>query len=631
VVAAARRPGLVFAVAFTACNFSADFDGTRYRCGVGGTCPYGFRCVAEVCEPEGGGDDGGGDAPGSSNTWRSDSAGDFGAAGHVAVAATVDRRGAVEPIAYYTGGVVVRAGAGTIASSAASWDQASAFAATPEIAIARSTDVSFGNAPPPGVGVSGGDWTLRFEGEIWLEAGAWTFLLLADDHGFLEVAADGATFARVASADEGEVQGVVQVTAADWYPIRWVISADPGAAAMRLRLRGPGVPDAIAIPRHRLRARVDLLDGLALTGFAGERMAGAPVTTIDAVAPAAVDWAMGAPDDLGLGRVDNWSTRWSGQWHVGVAGTYVLRYVSDDGQRLWIDGTKVLDAWDSSSHDRVSSALALAAGWHDVVIDHSERTGNALARVTVDSGPALAGQPLAAAPLRPVEGRGARFESGGNGTDVALPDAPSANVDGIASSTVVMSAPPGAVVDGLEIGFIYDHEYQGDLRIQLIAPGGRVALLRDQTGGASGTITEVYSRTDLDGAPVNGTWTLRFTDIDPGADGTLRDVRLTVRTAGAGTPPMPQVALFESAPHGFGATATLGAVRWETIQPAGTTVRIEVRTCADAATCADSPWVLVTQGATPAAPPGAFAQFRVLMTTDGDRAPSLEWIEIDHE
>lgn len=628
-VSAARWTGVVAGFALGACNFSAEFDGTRYRCGVGDRCPDGFHCVAQVCEPEGGGE--GADAAGVSGVWRSDRAEDFAAAGHVAVAATVDRRGAVEPIAYYTGGVAVRASASGMTSSAATWAQVASFAPTPATGLGRATDVSFGNLAPAGVGLSGGEWTLRFEGEIWLEAGDWTFSLVADDHGFLEVAADGATFARVAGADEaGEDSGVVQVPAADWYPIRWAISADPGAATMRLRFRGPGVPSSVAVPRHRLRARLDQLDGLALTGFAGERLAGAPVTTIDAM-PAAVDWATAAPLDLGLGsRVDDWSTRWAGQWHVDVAGTYYLRYVSDDGQRLWIDGEQVLDAWDSVSHERVTPALALAAGWHDVVIDHSERVGRAAARVTIDSGPALAGQPLAAARLRPVEGRGERFESGGNGTDVVLPDAPSTSVDGVASSTVVMTAPPGAVVDGLELGFVYDHEYQGDLRIQLIAPDGRVALLRDATGGATGTITEVYSRADLDGAPVNGTWTLRFTDIDPGAAGTLRDVRLTVHTAGAGTPPIPQVALFESAPHDLGEVATIGAVRWETIEPPGTMVRVEVRTCADAAACAASPWVLAAQDTPPEVPPGRFAQFRVLMTTDGDHAPSLEWIELDH-
>lgn len=626
----ARCIGLTTCLALAACDFSADFDGTRYRCGVGDTCPSGFACVAGVCEPEGGGDPDG-PLPPSEGTWRSDSADDFAAAGHVAIGAAIDRRGALEPYAYYTGGVIVRGAAGAITSSAATWDQVAAFSATPVVAIARSTDVSWSSAAPPGVGlVDGNDWSLRFEGEIWLEAGDWTFSMLADDHGFLDVDRGGG-FARVASADyPDEASGVVQVAAADWFPIRWVASDDLGNASMRVRLQGPGVPAAIAIPRHRLRARVDMLDGLVLTGFAGERLAGRPETTIDAVAPADVDWNLGAPLDLGLTRVDDFSTRWSGQVLIEVEGTYYLRYVSDDGQRLWVDGARVLDAWDDVSHERVTPPLALTAGWHDLVIDHSEHVGSAEARVTIDSGPALSGQPLAAARLRPVEGRGERFESGGNSTDVTLPDAPSTSVDGIASSTMTVTAPPGAVVSGLQVGFTYDHEWQGDLRILLIAPDGRMATLRNATGSAAGTITEVHDRTDLDGAPAAGTWTLRFIDIDPGAAGVLRDVRLTLHTRDAGELPVSTLALFESAPRDLGGESMIEAVRWAAITPTGSTVRVEVRTCATAATCADSAWVPVPAGSTPAIPPGAFGQFRVLLTSDGDHVPSLEWIEIDH-
>lgn len=617
-----------------ACGFSADFAGTRYRCGAGGACPVGFTCVADACRPDDDPLDAALDGAGP-RTWRSDTSADFTTAGFVAVSAAVDPRGAIEPFAYYTGGVLVRASATALGTSAATWEQASAAETTPWSALTRSTDVAYGAGVPPGLGLTSPDaWTLRFEGEVWLEAGDWTFLLLVDDHGFLDVADAAGSFRRVVSAAfPDEREGVVSVAVAGWYPVRWVASDEIRSGSWRLRFRGPGMAAPTAIPRDRLRVRVDAIDGLVLTAFDGERLAGSPAITIDATAPASVDWALAAPTDLGLTRVDDFSTRWSGQLYVEVAGTYRLRYVSDDGQRLWIDGVLVLDVWDGASHERVSPPLELAAGWLDVVIDHSERAGRAKAQLTIDSGPDLGGQPLPVARLRPVEGRGERHETAGNPTDIPIPDAPSATVDGVASSTVTLTAPPGAVVRGLDVGFRYDHENQAGLTIVLVAPDGRVATLRDQTGTAAGTITEQHHRTDLDGAPAGGTWTLRFTDVEPAAVGTIRDVQLTVHTAGAGQPPIANTATFDSAPYDLGSVATLGAVRWHSRQPEGTSVAVRLRTCGTAAACAQAPWSAALPdptGSVPSLPPAAFAQYRIELTSTGDRAASLESIEVDY-
>src|SRR5207237_780662 len=195
----------------------------------------------------------------------------------------------------------------------ATWDQVVALTAAPHQSLARSTDVSWGGGTPTGLGLTIADnWTLRFEGEIWLEAGDWLFYLAADDHGFVELASPGGAFAA------------------------------------------------------------PLFDGCRST-------------TSDDTAPAAVDWAGGAPTDLGISGADDFTVRWAGQWRVELPGLYYLRYVSDDGQRLWIDGALVLDSWDQLSHEHVSPPLDLAAGWHDIVVDQTEHVGDAKAMLTIDS------------------------------------------------------------------------------------------------------------------------------------------------------------------------------------------------------------------------------------------------------
>jgi subtilisin-like proprotein convertase family protein len=626
---------IALGLATGACSFAPDYEGTHYLCGAGDTCPSGYACAAGVCVA---GEPGGPDAhemPGA-GTWRTDTASDFDVDGHVATGATIDPRGAIEPFAYYTGGVLQTASEGAMQSAAqASWTQVTGFAPTPRVTIARSADVSWGTKIPPGVGLTVADqWTLRFEGEVWLDAGDWTLFLLADDHGFLEVDGGSGVYDRVVSADYPyEASGTVHAATSGWYPVRWAVSDTGGGAAMRIRYQGPGVAQATTIPRHRLRARVDGVRGLVEYAFDGALYDGDRGITIDTDAPADVDWAGGAPADLGLSSNDNFSVRWSGQWHVDTAGAYALRYASDDGQRLWIDGAPLLDAWDNSNHDQTTAPMQLEAGWHDVVIDQSERFGSARAQLTVASGPDLVGQPLPVDHLRVVEGRGERHEHGANHNDLAIPDAPSASVDGVVESPITFALPTSVVTHGVDVGFTYDHEWQGDLRIELLAPSGKRVVLRDAFGNNGGSYAEHYARADLDGEPVGGTWIVRFIDVDPGAVGTVRDVELTVHTEGAGAPPIEPVASYVSPVRDLGAAAAIQQVRWVAHAPVGTAVAVAVRTCATADACAAAPWsdpLADPTGTTPAVAAARFAQYKVDLTSTGDATPSLESIELDY-
>jgi subtilisin-like proprotein convertase family protein len=616
---------LAFA-ALTGCGFSADFSGTAYRCGVDDRCPGGYSCESGVCISDPTAPDGGG------TVWLSDSAADF--AGGSATSAVVADRGAIEPFAYHTGGVLERASAQALGTSSKTWDDVVALDPTDRAAIARNSSLSFGSGTPPGVDLPSSDgWTLRFEGEVWLEAGDWTFDLACDDHGFLDVADASGTFARVASSDLGHDQGTVHAGTAGWYGIRWVTSDDGGNASVSLQFTGPGFASFTSIPHNLLRTRADGLAGLVWYAFDGRRFDGNRAITIDDVAPAYYDWQGGAPDDLGISGVDDFSARWAGQLRIEIGGTYYLRYVSDDGQRLWIDGALMNDHWDDNAHEDVSPPLDLAPGWHDVVIDHSEHVGGAKAQLTVDSGPDLAGAPLPVDRLRPVEGRADRHEHAANHNRITIPDAPSGTIDGIAESSASFAAAAGAVAHGVEIGLYYEHEWRGDLNILLIAPSGRTSVLRSSTpnDGAQGSIYEHFEVSDLDGEPLNGTWTVRFVDTDPGAVGFIDDLELTVHTQGSGAPPIGAEASYESPVHDLGGTATIGAVRGDARAPSGSAIAIAVRTCASSGDCAAAAWVPVALGEVPAVAPGRFVQYQVALSSDGDVAPSLESIAIGYQ
>ena len=78
------------------------------------------------------------------------------------------------------------------------------------------------------------------------------------------------------------------------------------------------------------------------------------------------------------------------------------------------------------------------------------------------------------------------------------------------------------------------HTYIGDLKIDLIAPGGTTKTLHSRSGGGNDDIDQTYTP-DFDGVPIAGTWTMRINDNYAFADdGVLNSWTLTINH-GSGT------------------------------------------------------------------------------------------------
>jgi len=563
-------------------------------------------------------------------SFTDDAAGEFVAAATGETA--VEAWGAVAPVAYYTGGLLAR-GSDTdrfTDGATATWAQVQGYAATGRAAIAWKSSVLWANGTPAGLGLtSPDDLTEWLQGEIWLEAGSWTFSLLADDHGFVEIAAPGTTaFTRVLSANWSTAgTGVFTASAAGWYPFRVAVAEQGGNAEYTLQFQGPGVAMQ-PIPRERFRARVDDVGGLVEAAFDDARGAGDFQLTIDGAGPGFTNWGEGNPADLGVTASDTFSVRWTGQFRVDVAGAYVFRYATDDGQRLWIDGIKRLDTWSQGAMtaNNLTGAIDLAAGWHDLVIEATEQTASAAAWLTVEAGPDLVGQALPVARLRPVEGRADRIAPGVNHTDVTIP------AQGTATAAVAVTAPAGALVTAVDVSFTATHASRGEVTVKLRAPSGTETTLVDYTGTASGSWSDWYTTTNLNGLIAAGTWTLVFEDATSGNAGTILDVAVTPHYAG-GEPPIPLSSWFESSVRDLGAGVTsIDGVTWTERLPAGSDIAVRVRTCAAPTGCGAAPWsdAMTTPGATPAIGPARYLQYRVELTSDGDHAPALDSLRVDY-
>ncbi|MFN0253322.1 MAG: PA14 domain-containing protein [Kofleriaceae bacterium] len=571
------------------------------------------------------------DAMPTARTWKDDAVADF--TGTLA-GAVIEAPGSIVSSAYYTGGLLWRASNTMTFDSGANttWATVSVFTQTGKVAVTRSTSLAFGADTPPSVGLTDPDtFSMWFEGEVYLDAGTHTFEILVDDHGFVELApSPTAAFQRVASCDfPTAATGTFVANTANWYPIRFAASEGAGESLIQLRVMGPNLPTLQPIPRHRLRATVSGITGLVQSGFDDGHLLGDVEHTIDQVTPTNTDWNTGNPGDLGMTASDDFSVRWSGQLRIDVAGTYTFRYVTDDGQRLWIDGQRLLDAWDDTTHDQTTSPITLTAGWHDIVVDQTERGGGAIAVLYVASGPELANQTLPLDRLRPVEGRQRRWEGGVDRTDRAIPDLASAP-----DSTVVLTAPTGATVAGIDVSYSFSHTYWSDVEIRLVAPNGATALIRDNSGGnTSGVELQRLYTTALDGAPVAGTWGLRATDTIGSDTGTLLDFQITTHYAG-GEAPIAPTSTYESQVKDLGADVdAITRIAWVEQLSAGSDIAVRMRTCATQAACASEAWsapITDPAGGVPAVMPRQFAQYRVEITTNGTQGARLDELSVSY-
>lgn len=94
------------------------------------------------------------------------------------------------------------------------------------------------------------------------------------------------------------------------------------------------------------------------------------------------NWGQNAPA-VGL-PVDNFSARWTRQLDL-TAGVYRFLAVADDGVRIFVNETLILNEWYVSAGDRTyQQEVQLGAGKYTLGVEYFEKEGNALVKVGVD-------------------------------------------------------------------------------------------------------------------------------------------------------------------------------------------------------------------------------------------------------
>jgi chitodextrinase len=117
--------------------------------------------------------------------------------------------------------------------------------------------------------------------------------------------------------------------------------------------------------------------GFAAQYFNNKTLSGPATTRLDPTIN--FNWGSAAPMS-GIGA-DNFSVRWTGTIKPTVSATYTLYTQTDDGTRLWVNNTLLIDQWAGSSSTRSATFNFTAGVSYTVKVEYFEAAGSAFAQL----------------------------------------------------------------------------------------------------------------------------------------------------------------------------------------------------------------------------------------------------------
>jgi hypothetical protein len=237
-------------------------------------------------------------------------------------------------------------------------------------------------SPSPAIGVD--TFSARWTGQILAQhTQTYTFHVTGDDGVRLWV--NGSQLInKWIDQSPTEWSGSIALTAGTRYDITLEYYENGVGAVAQLRWSGPSTAKAI-IPTGQL---FPTSGGTGLTGqyFDNIDLTGTSISRIDATVD--FNWAQGSPSPS-IG-VDTFSARWTGQVLAQHTQTYTFHVTGDDGVRLWVNGSQLINKWINQSPTEWSGSIALSAGIkYNITLEYFENGGGAVAQLRW-SGPSTA-------------------------------------------------------------------------------------------------------------------------------------------------------------------------------------------------------------------------------------------------
>ena len=105
------------------------------------------------------------------------------------------------------------------------------------------------------------------------------------------------------------------------------------------------------------------------------------------------------------GRTENVSVRWTGFLRVKRRGTFMFSVVSDDGERLWVNGLPLLNDWTMHLAAENLASVELAKGFHPIRFEYMNGEGEGRVKLSW-SGPGFGMRPVTGEDLRTLPWKG---------------------------------------------------------------------------------------------------------------------------------------------------------------------------------------------------------------------------------
>jgi glucose/arabinose dehydrogenase len=226
-------------------------------------------------------------------------------------------------------------------------------------------DYNWGSAGPTGVGVGTDNFSARWVKTQSFAAGTYTFTATADDG--VRVYLDG-TLVIDQWKDQAPTTYTAtrQVTAGN-HELKVEYYENGGGAVARVNVTA--VP--ASCPTGQYRASY----------FPNRTLTGTPAT-VRCETAINNNWGSGSPPGTGVGP-NSFSVRWVGTRSFATTRTYTFTATADDGVRVYLDGTLIIDQWKDQAPTTYTVSRRVTAGNHQVRVDYYENGGGAVARLTI--------------------------------------------------------------------------------------------------------------------------------------------------------------------------------------------------------------------------------------------------------
>ncbi len=273
---------------------------------------------------------------------------------------------------------------------------------TPALTRCESAPINYnwGNGSPA-VGINADRFSVRWTGTFGFNAGSYNFSATADDGVHLLV--DGVriidawydqpptTYTASRNMTAGDYSIVVE-----YYEnligavakVSWAQAAVPTPTATPTAPPATPTPTSTSVstptptaspsPSPTASAGSCTLGQYKAEYFNNMTLSGTPVLT-RCESSINYDWGAGSPA-AGI-PADRFSVRWTGQFSF-TAGSRNFYATADDGVRLSVDGSRLIEAWYDQGPTTYVTSRNMTAGTHTVMVEYYEDTGGAVAKVS---------------------------------------------------------------------------------------------------------------------------------------------------------------------------------------------------------------------------------------------------------